>query len=164
MGKTRKNKYLKGIVILEPNDNNIDGKIIMKETKGGIKMIYEINGLKDGDHGFHIHKFGDLSDGCKSAGPHFNPYGYTHGGLDSPKNKRHLGDLGNITSINGLAKGQLLAPDIKLCGGETSVYGRMLVIHSNKDDLGQGVGKERKESLITGNAGKRLACGIIARC
>ncbi|XP_035232728.1 sarcoplasmic reticulum histidine-rich calcium-binding protein-like [Stegodyphus dumicola] len=33
-------------------------------------------------HGFHIHASGDLSNGCQSAGPHFNPKNVTHGGID----------------------------------------------------------------------------------
>lgn len=172
--KTRKNQArnkktikrtsnTKGIVVLEPNEDNIKGNIYFNQTKEGIKIKYNIIGLEDGAHGFHIHEFGDLRNGCTSAGPHFNPYGHVHGGLNSPSDKRHLGDLGNIVSRSGKSKGELLAPGIKLCGGINAVLGRMLVIHSEKDDLGKGVGKERKESLITGNAGKRVACGIIAR-
>ena len=166
MAKTRKRTSktkIKGIVVLEPNEYDITGTILLSESSKGITLDYNIIGLSDGYHGFHIHEFGDLRDGCTSAGPHFNPYGHVHGGLNSPPDKRHLGDLGNIVSKNGISKGKLVAPNINLCGGTTAVLGRMLVIHEDKDDLGKGVGKERKESLITGNAGKRLACGIIAR-
>jgi len=166
MAKTRKNNAntkIKGIVVLEPNEYNITGTIILNESSKGITLEYVINGLSDGAHGFHIHEFGDLRNGCISAGPHFNPYGNVHGGLNSPSDKRHLGDLSNIVSKSGKSKGKLFAPDIKLSHGINAVLGRMLVIHSEKDDLGKGVGKERKESLITGNAGKRVACGIIAR-
>ena len=126
-----------------------------------MRIKYDIQGLSDGDHGFHIHEYGDLRNGCVSAGPHFNPYHNVHGGLDSPSTKRHLGDLGNITSKNGRAKGTLHAPHLKLAQGKTAILGRMIVVHENKDDLGLGTGNKRKESLLTGNAGKRLACGII---
>ena len=50
-----------------------------------------IYGLQDGLHGFHIHEFGDLSDGCNTACSHFNPFNKKHGGLHSKE--RHASDL-----------------------------------------------------------------------
>lgn len=126
-----------------------------------VKIKYDIQGLSDGLHGFHIHQYGDLRNGCVSAGPHFNPYHHTHGGLDSDKLHRHLGDLGNILSKNGKARGSIDAPNLTLIKGKTAIIGRMIVIHERKDDLGTGTGKLKKESLLTGNAGPRVACGII---
>ena len=81
----------------------------------------------------------------------------THGGLDSKV--RHEGDLGNITSRDGRAKGILMAKTLSLNPkGPTFIVGRMIIVHADRDDLGLG-GDE--ESLKTGNAGKRLACGVI---
>ena len=69
--------------------------------------------------------------------------------------------MGNITAKNGVSKGILYAPYLRLIQGKTAILGRMIVIHANKDDLGRGEGKKKKQSLITGNAGERLTCGII---
>lgn len=153
----------KGIVVLEPNPSNVVGVITFTEETDNKRMRiqYDIQGLTDGAHGFHIHQYGDLRNGCVSAGPHFNPYHHAHGGLESPSTHRHLGDLGNIISKNGKAKETLYAPHLKLKNGKTAIIGRMIVVHENQDDLGLGTGKLKKESLITGNAGKRIACGII---
>lgn len=53
-----------------------------------------MSGLKKGLHGFHVHEYGNLIEGCKSAGGHYNPFKLNHGG---PADEvRHIGDLGNI--------------------------------------------------------------------
>lgn len=152
-----------GIVVVEPNPNNITGIITFNEMPGKkvIRIKYDIQGMTDGLHGFHIHQYGDLRNGCVSAGPHFNPYHHTHGGIESNKLHRHLGDLGNILSKNGKAKGTIDAPNLTLTRGKTAIIGRMIVVHEREDDLGTGKGKERRESLLTGNSGPRIACGII---
>ena len=156
--KTQKKRLCKnGVAILAKNDHHIEGKITLKETSLGLTINYEVKGLSDGLHGFHIHEYGDLSDGCKSACSHFNPYNKKHGGLHSKE--RHAGDLGNIESKNNLAKGSFVVKGICLTKNmKTSVLGRMFILHDKEDDLGQG-GDE--ESLKTGNAGERLACGVI---
>lgn len=104
----------------------------------------------------HIHEFGDLTKGCTTAGPHFNPFNKTHGGpLDE---ERHVGDLGNLkTNEEGVA---YLAMSDKLITlyGENSVLGRSVVVHALEDDLGRA---DNEESKKTGNSGRRLACGTI---
>ena len=94
--------------------------------------------------------------GCATAGPHFNPFGKTHGGPDSKI--RHVGDLGNVKSDDdGNGKYEIHDHQVSLFGAN-SVIGRSCVLHRMTDDLGQG-GNE--ESLKTGNAGARIACGVI---
>lgn len=68
-----------------------------------------------------------------------------------------MGDLGNIIVANQRAVIDITDEVIQLTGPH-SIIGRALVIHQAEDDLGKG-GNE--ESLKTGNAGKRWACGII---
>ncbi|KAB7496026.1 Superoxide dismutase [Cu-Zn] [Armadillidium nasatum] len=117
----------------------------------------EVTGLSPGLHGFHIHENGDLGDSCKNAGGHFNPYQMNHGGPDSAE--RHVGDLGNIEAEeNGVATIQIFDTQPSLDPSSTAYIGdRAFVVHDGVDDLGQG---GNDESLITGNAGARVACGI----
>lgn len=126
------------------------------------------------ERGMHIHEFGDNTNGCTSAGPHFNPDGKTHGAPSD--HVRHAGDLGNIkTDANAVAKGRMEDHVVKLIGPHsvlgvspdgdddggcegvlTCLLQRTVVVHSGTDDLGRG-GHEL--SATTGNAGLRPACG-----
>ena len=122
-------------------------------------IIIDVNltGLKKQSyHGFHIHEAGDLTDKCDSMCSHFNPHNKQHGCPGS--NERHVGDLGNlITDKNGFCKYSFADNVIKL-RGKNNIIGRGLIIHADPDDCGQG---NNEESLITGNAGKRIACAVI---
>jgi superoxide dismutase, Cu-Zn family len=128
------------------------GKATLTETEGGVHIVLNVEGIEPGDHGAHIHETGDCSspDG-KSAGGHFNPHTKDHGlpGAD----KRHLGDLGNIT-IGKDGKGTLdiTAPGANLKASDAASFvGRAIIVHAKKDDGGQPVG----------NAGDRIGCGVI---
>eukprot|EP01006_Ploeotia_vitrea_P062413 TRINITY_DN81906_c0_g1_i1.p1 TRINITY_DN81906_c0_g1~~TRINITY_DN81906_c0_g1_i1.p1 ORF type:complete len:165 (+),score=10.60 TRINITY_DN81906_c0_g1_i1:46-540(+) len=136
----------------------VSGTINLIQNEAGTEttITYKIEGLKPGLHGFHIHESADFSNGCVSAGPHYNPHGKTHG--SNSDEERHVGDLGNIeANADGVAEGSITDHLIKL-NGEFSVIGRSFMVHEDVDDLGKG-GHEL--SKTTGNAGARLACGEI---
>ena len=135
------------------------------ETK--ISWVLEGCG-KEGLHGFHIHEKADFSNGCASAGPHYNPFNKNHGAPEDED--RHVGDLGNLIMDKfGNSKGSMVDRLVKLTG-ETSVINRSVMVHEDADDLGRGDnskahlpgppanGYVRKK---TGNAGARIACGKI---
>uniref|UniRef100_A0A8F2PXA4 Superoxide dismutase [Cu-Zn] n=1 Tax=Lasioderma serricorne TaxID=295660 RepID=A0A8F2PXA4_9COLE len=137
-------------------NTQVTGYVNFTETSDGILVSGEVRGLTEGKHGFHIHALGDLSNGCTSAGGHFNPFNRTHGAPNATN--RHVGDLGNIVAdANGVATINLTDNLIAL-SGETSIIGRAVVVHAGEDDLGL---TDNEDSLITGNAGGRVACGVI---
>ena len=148
---------VKAVVVLR-GDAGVSGVITLEQpTSGGNTTLKgKITGLKAGLHGFHIHALGDLSDGCKSAGPHFNPAGVTHGG---PKDStRHVGDLGNLSAADGADTVVDISDHLISLIGQHSVVGRSVIVHEGEDDLGKG---DSEESKKTGNAGGRIACGVI---
>ena len=151
-GITEAEETIKAIAQLEHTVDDVQGFVKFKQKPGNPTIIKGIiKGLKPGKHGFHIHEYGDLSDGCASAGGHYNPDGVDHGNIS----QGHVGDLGNITADQtGTARFQIKAERVQL----SDVVGRAIVIHADEDDLGKG-GDE--ESLKTGNAGDRLGCGVI---
>lgn len=136
--------------------NSFSSQPITTQEGETCKITGEVEGLTPGQHGFHVHQFGDGTNGCTSAGPHFNPRNKTHGGPDDET--RHHGDLGNITAgPDGVAKIDIRDKLVSVVGVD-SVVGRTIVVHAKQDDLGKG---GNDESLKTGNAGARLACGVI---
>lgn len=151
------NMVFKAVCVLK-GDPGVNGVVhFVQEAEGQpTKMEGQISGLSPGLHGFHVHEFGDNTNGCVSAGPHYNPFGKTHAGPTDEV--RHVGDLGNVTADDqGVAKFTLVDKLVHL-SGQYSVIGRTMVIHKDKDDLGKG---GNDESLKTGNAGARVGCGVI---
>ena len=164
---------MKGICVLTNTQDNISGYIefIEIEDRKQLEININIKGLKPGYHGFHIHSKGNLREGCASLCSHFNPDNTLHGDISDNKNNRHAGDLGNILADkNGNVNLTLYDKIIKLYG-KYNIIGRSAVIHEDEDDLGMGglseygeiidSKKKHSESLKTGNAGKRIACGVI---
>jgi len=147
---------VKAVCVLK-GDTAVSGTVYFEQQAGGpVKLTGELKGLTQGLHGFHVHEYGDNTNGCTSAGPHFNPSGKEHAGPEDAS--RHVGDLGNVTAnADGVAKVDISDKVISLTG-DLSVIGRTMVIHADPDDLGRG-GHEL--SKTTGNAGARLACGVI---
>ncbi len=118
-----------------------------------LQVNVTLSDVPSGYHGFHIHEFGSCDDGGSAAGGHFNPLETQHGYL--PKeglNNAHAGDLGNILIFSdGSGTLQETLPDMPLAEGELAIAGHAVILHAERDDFGQP----------TGNAGGRLACGII---
>jgi len=140
------------ICVLNPTKgNDVSGTILFAKSDSGVYVTVNIKGLSPGKHGFHIHEFGDCSAANgTSAGGHYNPEGHDHS--DPMAEMRHAGDLGNVTANEeGIAHLEHFDKLIKL-NGENSIIGRSIIVHADEDDL---------TSQPTGNAGARVACGVI---
>ncbi len=142
---------------LEPTAGNaVTGKVHFSQHEHGIvKVSGQVSGLKpNSEHGFHIHEKGDCSspDGT-SAGGHFNPATSAHG--KHGQTASHVGDLPSLrANANGLAIVQFESTQLALGKGDHDILGKGLIVHANPDDF---------QTQPTGNAGARLACGVIER-
>jgi Cu-Zn family superoxide dismutase len=127
-----------------------------------VNVAFHLHGfLPHQTHAIHIHELGNMLDGCTSLGPHYNPTNTTHGSILYPDQPRHAGDLiNNLTSDDSGNFFFEYQDDLLTLYGDDSILGRSVVIHEKIDDLGRG---GNMESLITGNAGNRIACAIIGR-
>ncbi len=132
--------------------SKVKGTIEFKEVDGGVEVIATVEGLKAGDHAYHVHEKGDCSapDGT-SAGGHFNPSSHKHGSPDGAEH--HEGDFGNLTAgKDGKATKTFVMKGITLADGPTSIVGKGFIVHEKADDF---------QTQPTGNAGSRVACGVI---
>ena len=115
-------------------------------------VVFAQNLPADRELGFHIHEAGDCSSGDgMSAKGHFNPHGKPHGNPSSAE--RHAGDLPSLkVGKDGRAKIDVTVDGISIGKGPGDIVGRGLIIHAQADDY---------KTQPTGNAGARVACGVI---
>jgi Cu-Zn family superoxide dismutase len=139
---------------LQPTKGNKTfGEATFEQVGDKVRVVVFVQGLKPGqEHGLHIHEAGDCSSGDgMSAKGHFNPLGKPHGHPDSAE--RHAGDLPALKANKaGRANVQADLDVITLTPGPASIVGRGLIVHADPDDY---------KTQPTGNAGARIACGVI---
>jgi Cu-Zn family superoxide dismutase len=138
-------------------EGGVAGYVIFENSanKSCIVRAY-FSKLPPGDHGFHIHKAGDLrGEGCHGACDHYHVGPPSdHGGPTGKR--RHTGDLGNISTKAGPFYKSYELEGVTV----EDLYGRSVIVHADPDDLGKG---PHEDSKTTGHSGKRIACAIIGR-
>lgn len=139
--------------MLQPTEGNeTAGTVRFEQTPEGLAVQVDLTGLPpSSEHGFHVHEVGDCSaPDATSAGDHYNPEGHAHALPNGEA--RHAGDMGNITADeNGEVHTSIVVDTMSLDGSAPSPVGRAVIVHANPDDGSQP----------TGNAGARIACGVV---
>lgn len=133
--------------------NTVNGTVTFAPGPDGVRVTAHIEGLAPGEHGFHLHQNGDCgAPDASSAGDHWNPTQQPHGAPDAPAH--HAGDLGNVTAdAKGIAHMERVVQGLSLDGPQSAI-GRAVIVHGNADDL---------NTQPSGNAGPRVACGVVER-
>jgi superoxide dismutase, Cu-Zn family len=140
------------------------GTVKIQQQGSGVEFKLNLKGVPAGEHAFHVHHNAACEadpakpdDAFKSAGPHFNPTAKKHG-LQNPDGP-HAGDMPNFTAkANGTYSGKIADPNVTLePNAANSLYangGTSIMVHAKPDDM---------KTDPAGNAGARIACGVIKR-
>lgn len=155
-----------------PTGNAPKAKGVLKDSVGtdvgtveaemvgdGLRMVIKVHDVPPGELGVHVHTgsscgSGTGPDAFEEAGPHFDPAAVNkHAGLNG---EGHGGDLGNIAvGADGKGKLDVVARELSLDPGKSSVGGKTIILHSKRDNL--------TNTPENGGSNGRLACGVLER-
>lgn len=129
------------------------GTALLRQTPNGTLVAVRFRGLPRGTHAFHIHAVGKCEPPFASAGGHYNPSGARHGFL--VEGGPHAGDMPNIhIAADGTLDIEVLNTLLKLDAKLFDADGAAIVLHEKGDDY---------RGQPSGEAGARIACGVIVK-
>jgi Cu-Zn family superoxide dismutase len=134
--------------------NSARGTVTFTQDGDEVRVRASLTGLKpNAQHGFHVHEKGDCSSGDgMSTGGHYNPAGTPHGPQGA---QHHAGDMPSLQAdAYGNASASFELKGVSIAGATNDLVGRGLIVHRDPDDY---------KTQPTGNAGPRIACGVIAK-
>ena len=142
--------------VLLAADGSRRGDAMVREAADGLHVAVRATGITPGVHAVHIHMTGTCTPpDFTSAGGHWNPTARQHG-RDNPAGM-HMGDMPNLTAgADGTGQMEFVIPGATLRTGANAVLdadGAAIVVHAQADD---------NKSDPAGNAGGRIACGIVS--
>ena len=142
--------------VLKDKDGKTVGSVTLTDTPNGVLLNVSLTRVPAGDHALHIHGIGKCEPpSFKSAGGHFNPDDKKHGILNP--GGPHAGDMPNIhLPDSGKLQIEVLNTRVSLNGGAALLDddGSALLIHAGADDY---------KTDPTGEAGGRIACGVVTK-
>lgn len=141
---------------LAAGDGAPRGTALVTEAADGLHVLVKAEGLTPGIHAVHIHTTGTCTGpDFTSAGGHWNPTHHQHG-KDNPAGM-HMGDMPNMQAgSDGNGQIEYVIAGGTISGGSTPLLdadGAAVVIHAQADD---------NKSDPAGNAGGRIACGVLS--
>lgn len=148
---------MKHVDLKDAKGNSVGMAMISPAKGGGVSIDLDVKGLPAGDHAIHFHAVPKCEGpDFMSATTHFNPAMKKHG-MQNPEGP-HAGDMPNFTvAANGTAKTTITNKNVTMGSEANSLYangGTALMIHAAADDM---------KSDPAGNAGARIACGVITK-
>lgn len=144
------------IDVKDATGKSVGMAMISAAQGGGVSIAIDFKGLPPGEHALHFHMTAKCEAPFTSAGGHFNPGAKKHG-MQNPEGP-HAGDMANFTvAANGTAKATIVNKNVTMADGANSIYaggGTALMIHAGADDM---------KTDPSGNAGDRIACGLVVK-
>jgi Cu-Zn family superoxide dismutase len=143
-------------VLMDPEGKEI-GNVALSELAQGVRIFAQAANVPPGVHAFHIHETGQCeAPDFESAGGHYNPTEHQHG-WNNPEGP-HAGDAPNVhVADDGVLAIEYFTDAVTLGEGDTTLFdddGSAIVLHEGADDY---------KTDPTGDAGGRIACGVIAK-